>query len=347
MASGTKAIYAIAHARYGNMLKAEDYEKLAGCTSISDVTKYLRDNTKYKTVLSAVKGNDLHRGYLERLIRRHYQQERAFFARFEKTVNCPIYKYSYVKNSVQEILRFIRYFNANRESEYILIAPQNEEYYPLVKISDLANATSYSDILNAIKDKELKKRLLESPNIEKEDKSIDYAKIEYILNEYPLDYLSKLLDNHGKSYKEFKEIFGTKSELQNVEHIYRMKRLDFEPDEIKQYLSGRRNRISSAKMNEMINAPKSGDVIKIFKTTHYKIYSDKLDEENINDYLRTIYYHYIKNKFRYTEDSLISMFAYIILCEFEADNLFRLIEGIRYGLTKEEIDELIIGKREV
>lgn len=350
MQSGN-SLYAIVHAKYGQRLSEEDYKTLVASRSVSEVAAYLRNKTIYAEALRSIRGNDIHRGHLEQLLKRWAIEENNRLARFEKGISANYYSYTYLQNSINEILAFMRMLSAGREKEYVLFMPRDSENYPAVDLNALSASVDLGEVVESIKDKELRKVLakLQSEELADENNSSNYTVIEFALKRYLVEKQLELAKKCGKStYKEISEICGAWCELENVERIYRMKRFGVQDtDYIRRFLFERYYKIRPSVMEKMIAARNENEVFELFNQTYYKRYEELVRYHDINNYSRCIYFLMLKHRFTFSVDPLVSVCVYNRLRDYEVQNVFRIIESVRYGLDKKEISKNLVGYREV
>ena len=58
-------------AMYGNRLKQADYDELVNKSSVAEIAEYLKKNTHYGKMLSSIDTVNIHRGFLEDLLKRY------------------------------------------------------------------------------------------------------------------------------------------------------------------------------------------------------------------------------------------------------------------------------------
>lgn len=349
MQSGN-SLYAIVHAKYGKHLNEQDYKALVGAKSVSEIVMYLRSHTVYANALEGIRGDDLHRGHLEQLIKHWVTEEENRIARFEKGVGVKFYNYTFQKNSINEILHFLRLLCAGREKEYVLFMPRNTSDYPAVNLKKLSESTNLIEVIASVKDKHIKEVLLEVQTKQLTGQSsLDYTLIEFALRRYLEELGLELARSYSKkSYMEMCEIYGIWCEIENVERIYRMKRFGIQDSKyIKSFLFDRYYKIKPSMLEKMIQAKDENEVFELFNSTYYKKYRELVRYHDINNYARCIYHLIMKHYFTFSTDPVVSVVAYNKLCETEMHNLYRIIESVRYGLDKKEISKNLAGYREV
>ena len=156
-----------------------------------------------------------------------------------------------------------------------------------------------------------------------------------IENEIDKKYFENLYDK-VKSNKNLKKIIGSEIDLLNIEWIIRVKKYyNFDKQRLIQIIINRFYRIKSSTVKDIINTNSFNEIKTILSQTVYKnVFISETDfEDNADRFLYQINYKVFK------EDvlSMAYIFAYINLVDYENNDIINVIEGIRYGMDKDEI----------
>ena len=136
--------------------------------------------------------------------------------------------------------------------------------------------------------------------------------------------------------------FGIQTDLDTAMFILRAKKYyNFSSEQIYLYLNTAPYRLKLSEIKAMAEAKDSEEIIGILLTTPYKeVFSadTRFFENNVLRYnLKTHSSLYRKNPY-----SIEAILYYINIKEIEIKNITTLIEGIRYGLSPEEIQRHLI-----
>ena len=176
----------------------------------------------------------------------------------------------------------------------------------------------------------------------------DREKFELFLQKYKIKgaknidkvYFENLYDE-VKNINNLQKIVGAEIDLLNVLWIYRIKKYyNFKEKDLKQILIDRNYKLNSKKIDQLIKANSFNDIKEILQNTVYKnIFVNELDiENNIDKYLYSI------NKKIFKQDimSIAYVYAYVNLINYENNDIVNTIEGIRYNMSRQEIQKRLV-----
>ncbi len=329
------------HARYGRRLTKENYTQLISCTNVSDAAAYLKHNTSYSKALEGVDTVNIHRGYLEELLRRHFYEDYFNIGRFEKIVDDEFYNYLTVKTEIDEILICILHINAGTDDQ-IATLPIYMNRYTCFDLTELARMRSFDQLLELMKKTPYYPLLL--PYRPSNGEPVDYRACELRLRTY---YFRRLINAaHDLDDRELAEHIASRVDVINVINAYRLKKhFNADREQIAALMIPVYGRISEKKINELYDAADANEYIALLSKTVYgreaaKTDTDLSSPESAMTFLR---YKHIKRAFAMAQSPALSFFAYHSLMEIELNNIVRIIEGIRYNVPSPEIFEMIIS----
>lgn len=339
----SNAILAKARAMYSHRLTSHDYEELLKRRSVNDLVAYLRSDTVYGQSLLDVKEVNIHRGQLEALLNKEIFLRLDRLMRFASKKELEFYQLAIKELEYQLVLTKARLVSSDMYTGYEMEIPDylnkyaSFDIYGLLSIHDydglliFLRGTQYYDILLRYKPKDDKP--LDSNMLELELKHIYYA--EYVKT------VNKLFK--GKKRKDLLTMINTSIELQNITKIYRLKKyFNASPEQIKETLYLEYSRIPKNVMNELIEAKDASDLLKKLANSPYRLYVDDNEFVYIEYYTEKIKYNLAKRFMRFSTDSALVFMTYKVVYQVEIDNLKHIIEGLRYGESPSQIEEMLI-----
>ena len=108
MSATSYAVLAKARAKYGRFMTDKDYSSILACQSVAEVMVYLKSHTHYASVLSDVNERDVHRGWLELLLRQYLFNEFDSLCHYDSGVSAGFSRYVIEKTEVEQIIRFLK-----------------------------------------------------------------------------------------------------------------------------------------------------------------------------------------------------------------------------------------------
>ena len=339
-APAANAIYAKAHSKYGRRLTPENYRDLLACQSVPDIASFLKSHTRYAEALTDTKDGNVHRGHLESLLRRYLFRESERLCSFEHSVGEPFYEYLILQGEIAQILTFIRYYDAGKPEEFIFAMQPYIEEHGRVDLTLLSGARSLADALRALEHTPFYAVL--SPLVC--EKNISYTDIEHALYTYLYRRAHVLAARDPGAAAEITALMDAYIELDNVSRIYRMKEyFHASADKIRPYLFECAGRIKANDIEQMLAASSGAEVFRVFKATPYRREIEKSDSDSLPDCITRIRYNLFRHSFRFSNHPTVAIYTYIHLAKAEVDNIVTIIEGVRYGVSADEIKPLLIG----
>lgn len=344
--SASNALLTKCRAMFGKRLSAQDVHALLACRTVSQVAAYLKQNTHYSYALADIDENHIHRNRLEEALNKQLFYEYASLCRYELSVGEHLAEYVVMRMELRQLLSFLRLLSAGKPQEYLFAIPYFFEQHTDMNLMELSRVTSYEEFLEAAKPSSfypIFKRF--AP---KKGAQFDYAAIEHAMYAFLFSRVLKNVDKyyHGKAQSELYEILGSHVELMNVLSIYRLKKYySADPSLIKTLIHPYNYRISQKLINEMINAESAQEVLDLFfARTPYRhdVPREEIENAHVDVLLRIVSYRTARRFLRFSTNPSVVLLAFIELSETEISEIVTIIEGIRYGLSSEEIMAMIV-----
>lgn len=339
----SNAIVAKAKSIYGNFLKPEDFDELVKRKSVSDVALYLKNQKNYSETLSDVQENSIHRGQLEELIKKTNFNNTLKLVKFVELQDKSFYELNIVIREIELILATIRSIISENYEEALAEFPTFFIRHAGFDITKLSQVRSYDMLLDSVQDTRFYAIL--KPFAEKDRNQIKYSDIENELDQCYYDCVFERIDANyrGKLKKEVETIFKTKIELSNIIKIYRLKKFyNADSATIKSSLILKHSRMSERKIDEMIALPNADLLLYYLERSEYSHYMDDDEYVFIEYYAQKMKYNLAKRYMYFSSEAPKVYSALMILGEIERENLFNIIEGIRYELEESEIKKMLI-----
>lgn len=207
-------------------------------------------------------------------------------------------------------------------------------------IDGIQNAETIEEFLSFLSDTKYKKVFENYTNDESQSKNSNIFEIE---NQIDKIYLSKLIDISNNKNDRLEKMILEKIDLMNLLWLYRIKKYyNFSEDKIKENFIKQEKCNSKIDIKQFLNFENDTEILENFrKKVYIKKYENNLSlEQNINIYLYKEYYKIFKSQMF----NISNICAYINLIEMENTDIVRIIEGIRYGLSKEEMQKKLVTK---
>ncbi|HRX92369.1 MAG TPA: V-type ATPase subunit, partial [Candidatus Izemoplasmatales bacterium] len=210
-------------------------------------------------------------------------------------------------------------------------------------IAKLSQVRDYGMLLDALKGTRYYEIL--APYRETENNRIRYSEIEQKLNACYYDCVfDRIKENYsGRVKKELETMYMTKIELGNIIMAYRLKKFyDADAETIEKLMETKHSRMSRKKIREILEQTDADEILAYLKNSEYAKYTDGKDFVYVEYFANKIEYNLAKKDLYYSNKAPIVFLAFLILSDIEKQNLFHIIEGIRYGLPENEIRKMLI-----
>ena len=343
----TNATVAKSRAIYGKRLTQEDYKELMRRNNVTEVAEYLKRNTHYKNILSAVDTNTIHRGFLETLLRRDNFDLYEKLCKFQQLNKIPFFNYLVTKHETEEIVSCILHLNAHASDEYITTLPSYLIEHASFNLIELAKCRTYQSMLSVLKKTPYYSILKDE--IPDENGTYDCTKLETELRTYYLNWLNATIDKDfkGKVAKDLHYLIDTQTDLINVINGFRMKTFfNADANTIEKSMLHFYGRLSKNKQREIYEAADADDYIKRLQKTYYgrqmESTNENIEWSTLEKSTQSLRYRYAKLTLSSSNSAPVSLYTILFLFDIEVNNIINIIEGIRYKAPMSSIEKLLI-----
>ncbi len=334
------AIVAKSRAIYGTLLKKEDYDSLIHRSSVGAAVSYLKGTPRYKSFFSDADAASLHRGEVEislgRAVFESYQRIRRFSA--EKGGVMDFYLRS---AEAEQLSKAITAISTGTQEKFYLALPDyllDLLSFSAEKAARSANGTELLAALSGtVYEKPLAPYLLED--------KLDVNKCISVVHGCYLRWIFEQLDRdyRGKELDELKRFFLRKAECDNVLLCYRLKRFfDMENERIRTLMLPYRWRLRPDEIDSALSAQNPSTALITLLSERCVPKNILVDSDFPENGIARADYSFFKRKLAFAKNEAEALYALIVLLETERTNLQKIIEGIRYSLPPQEIEQYVI-----
>lgn len=338
----SNALLTKARAMNSYTLTKENYQQLAACRSLNEVADYLKNNTVYGQAISELYGSDIYRARLEAEITKFNNTRIAQLAGFEKAIGQKLHELLFINYDIELIINCAHHLDTNEIGDYSRLTPKAYFRYSQLNPDALEMATSFEEFYEALSDTQYR-QALDVFVAGKQEFSL--VGLENVLYKYIYGRIKEIVKKYysGKEQKEIIELFQNKADFVMLESIYRMKR--FFPNETLTFNNVAYSDFSSFSQKEieqMLAAKNTDELIEIFKKSRYGAYFDEKKYEQIELCTRHAFLKMNSKNLLFSTVPEVTMFSFIRILDNETQNIIHIIEGVRYGVSPEDIMNFII-----
>ena len=329
-------------AMYGNRLKQADYDELVNKSSVAEIAEYLKKNTHYGKMLSSIDTVNIHRGFLEDLLKRYNFEMYLRIIDFEKLGNIEFYNFRIISGEINIIIDCLRHINAKSAGQ-IENLPIYINKYTCFDLIEIAKVRSFDELLVFLKRTPyydvLKNTAADSSG------RVDLSACEMKLRNYYIGRLEKTVSGYKKSEadKIYSMIF-TEIDLINLINAYRMTAFfGADDNEIEKNMLHFYGRLSEKKQREIYSATDKDEYVRRFAKTIYgrQISDSGHDLNDLEQNANLLRFKYAKMALKSSQTAPVSVYSFTYLMTVELQNLISIIEGVRYGVAPKQIQSLI------
>lgn len=343
MSATSFAVLTKARAKYGKFMTDKDYTSILACQSVAEVMVYLKSHTHYASVLSDVNERDVHRGWLEQLLRQYLFNEFDSLCRYDSSVSTGFSQYVVEKTEVEQIIRFLILLNSNSTEKFIFQFPAFLSMHTVLDEKKLANASNYDEFLSALEHTPYYDIL----KIYKPDDKgrLPVSDMENKLYAYILGNMLRLINKKtkGREREELLSIFRTMNDYSIFSRILRLKKYyNLPPEVIKTNMLPEYSSLSQKLIDKMCEAENSAEVFRIMQSTGCGRLIGKIGYVHADDISPRVQYRLAKKNIHFSNNPSVVMISFMLLSEIELMNTICMIEGVRYQLDPKTIQSMIV-----
>lgn len=342
-----KAIMTKAKAMYSRHLTAEQYREMAQLKAVSDIAAYLKEETVYGEVLTAVQPGAVHRAQLESMLRKMRYNQYASLMRYDAATSDSYYRHLMEQAEIEQILEMMRLLNAGHPETFVTRYPAFLERSAGFSLAELAKVRDFDGLLRVL-DRTPYAAALRGHRPDSPEEPVDYTACETALLSGYYDRLERIIDRffRGRVRTQLHELMQTHVELINIRCIYRVKKFfpDTGTEELRRMLLPSWRRIGSGDLSQLLEVGSAEDFIGLLNQSKYaRYFGEGRDEFLFIEYRADcIEYRLARRYLHFASDAPTAFTAFQILSELELDNIVTIIEGVRYGVPPEEITSMLI-----
>lgn len=335
------AVTAKVHSLFAKRLTDEDYGNLLSFHTNEEIFNYLRSETYYAEYLDALPSVTLSRTRFENALQKSLLDRKASLCRFQKLIGDETYRYFIKKDETETILYCARHLDTVFITD-LFERPPVYTSEQCISGADLQKATSFDEFADLLSDTPYARLVEPLFSLDNSYKSL--AALERILfNKLYSDVKDLICKKYkGKARDEILTFIKFISDMNTVSSLYRL--TENYPDS-KSFKAGifmpPVTAFTKKEIGEFEAAQSPEDVLSIIRSSVYgKYFTEKPD--NIDLYVRRLILKKSMKNIRYSQNSVLALFSYETVMKNEIKNIIHIIEGVKYGLTPDEISDIIV-----
>lgn len=338
------AVITKARAIYGRMLSQAQYDELIHKKSVPEISTYLYEHTTYRTALQGVQHSYVHRGQLENLLRRDMFYQYVRLGRYAGTQES-LFRYIVSEMEIELVLSALQCVLAQSRKDFIAGLPSFVSDYLSFDLIALASASSFEEIIAVLEQTPYAAVLRRAKAQTDLQSPTRFAQLESALRSF---HMHTLLDNQkghpsGKTAQQLRDLITLEAELLNLNALYRLKRFFRLPSaQLQSLMLPFRFRISRQALAELVESSDDKAFLTELAKTSYGRLIDLQSSTFFDENTALLRYKFARRLLHFSSDPRVVFMAFALLRKMETENIIRIIEGVRYGLSPDKIERLLI-----
>lgn len=318
------------------LLGEEEYNALLDCNDFKSAINYIRTLPGYAESFAGTIDEDLHREMCERRLMNSLYSDYCrlyHFSSLKVREYLEVYFKHYEILLIKQALRNV----INLLSSDIQLESFDEFFHAHSEITmdGINHCDTIPEFMNALAGSEYEVLLM--PIYQSGSKKL--SEYEEALDFYYFSQTWRVLKKTltGKEQKAIINSFGSDVDLCNLRWIIRCKRIyKLSATDTKRMLIPIRYKLSEKTIDALVNTENESEIWSIIGNTVYKNKLSQSDMDNLGNAQNRIITDIYKKEKRNNPYSLATVADYLYEKESEIESIIKILEAIRYGLTREE-----------
>ena len=315
----------------------EQFREIIQLSDVPQVVAYLKRTPEYAKIWSSLDENDLHRGDIEKLLKKSIFQNFAriyHFANRKQRKFLDLYSRRYEIRVLKEVMTNI--FD-HRNSDAVDVSPYRDFFrlHSNIDVDKITACTTMEELIASLKGNEF---YLPLSKVQEHGNALlfDYGMA------LDLYYFTQIWNVRKKLFKgtdldEITRTYGEKFDMLNLQFIQRSKRyFHMEPADIYALLIPVNYKLKPEEIHDLVEAPTYEEARRIFAKTYYGRKYDQLTVTNLEEFYNFILRNILEKEARKHPYSVAVIYSYLYHKEHEVNRLTIAIECVRYGVSPDE-----------
>lgn len=329
----------------GRLLTKEDYNKLISMKSISDIAKYLKDNTAYSKVLKDINISNIHTEQLELLLKKYIVKQYEKLIHYFTNDYKKLFKVLFIRYEIEDLKIFLRAIDREESLTNIKELIVYTGIYSTIDYEALSLSKNLEELIGKLKGT-IYHNVLKAYTRESLEKRMFY--MEMSLDRLYFKLLSEGIEKLNKRDRDIlREVLGKNIDLLNLQWIYRGLRFyKLSPEELINYTLHYGYHLNYKSIKELCYTKNEKELIDKMIDSKYGFLFDNKDtleifmERRIERYLYFLFLDYKKRE----KMNMIESVVYMHLLEYEMRDIISILEAVRYGMDEETAKKFLVRK---
>ncbi len=343
MKAASNAILALSRSFYGKRLTNADFDALLHCTTVNEAAQYLTLKTPYADVITESGVSTFTARFLEELVSKHRFASFVTLCRYEMAIGNAFYRYFIMRDEVDQIERATLLLLGGNTEIYLQRVNSFLDKHLSIDLFALGRANSLEEIARALEKTaygELYSDCLLSPKV-------DYLTFEQALEAYFAKEVRKLCKAcfTAKEREALLDLICRAQDCRLIERVWRSKRFYRSVPDLCADLTAQDvplTLLSAKTLRQLAACDSETEVIRVLDKSPYCGWLDPSGEQSVEFRLEKNLYELCRKEIRFSSYPGVVMFCYLLLSAVETKNLLRVIEGVKFRVPPQVIEQNLI-----
>ena len=332
-ASSTQVVRTKAQAMFGKLLTIEDRQRMLACRSVSDVVRYLKTETHFRTALADVE--DAHRGYLESLLRRQNLVDMVSLLRYDRLLRFGWSDYIIGRWEQRQLLHALELMAQDCAAHFLAGLPLELNDVSHIDWLRVAQAKTLPELARAASRSAYGTAL---SRIAATSDTTTFIRAARALSETEAALQkTAVMRTRGGERRALIDFLDRITAAENVSRIYRLRHyFHLSDDRIAERLV---KPLTPGQERPLLAIPEEDLWDRFFADAGKRIPVEQ--RQHTADLPTRVAYFEAVHAMHYSPYPSVVLLSYLRIVEAELDDIINITEGIRYGVPKEEIQSLL------
>ena len=337
MAKGANAVLALSRALYGKRLTEADYDALVNCKTLTEFTGVLKSKPEYEALLSAP-GVICTASALEELVSKRQFEHFASICRYELAIGNRFYQYFIIKTEIEQILRCTVSLLSGNSEIYLLQMNPFLDKHVHIDLFALGRANSLQEVLAVLGRTPYERIYRSCLNAER----VSYLTFELAFQSYFETAIKKLIKDcfSGSERKALLELISASLDIKLISSTFRALKSYKDILPMAQVPLQSMVTLTNFSEREVAQFGKCESADAFLESVSHSYYKDWFSRESelpLETQLSRSLCERCKKQIRFSVYPSVVMFCYLLLSQFQTENLVRIIEGIKFQVPAQTL----------
>ena len=320
-----------------HLVTDEQLQEIVRFSDVPQVAAYLKKTPEYAKAWSDLDENNLHRGEIEKLLKKSIFQNFSriyHFANPEQRKFLDLYSKRYEIRVLKEVMTNI--FD-HRDTDPVDVSPYREFFrlHSNIDVDRITTCSTMEELISCLKGNEF---YIPLSKIQEHETALlfDYGMALDLYYFTQIWNIRKKLFK-GKDLEEITCTYGEKFDMLNLQFIQRSKRYyNMDPASIYALLIPVNYKLKKEEITALVEAPSYEEGRRIFQKTWYGNKYEQLTVANLEEFYNHIHRSILEKESHRNPYSVAVIYSYLYNKEHEVNRLTIAIECVRYGVQHDE-----------